>query len=46
MRDLNLNVASKVGNAVITIKDSSADDFTITSVVVEGLFSTTSREMK
>ncbi len=46
MRDMNLNVASKVGNAVITIKDSSIDDFMISSVVVEGLFSTTSREMK
>ena len=46
MRDMNLNVASKVGNAVITIKDSSIDDFMISSVVVEGLFSATSREMK
>lgn len=46
MRDMNLNVASKVGNAVITIKDSSTNDFVISSVVVEGLFSTTSREIK
>jgi hypothetical protein len=45
LADLDLHVASKVGKADITIKDSSADDFKITSIVVEGLFSTTSREM-
>jgi hypothetical protein len=45
LKDLDLHVASKVGKAIITIKDSSANDFKITSVVVEGLFSTTSKEM-
>ena len=46
MRDLDLHVASKVGNVEVTIKDSSPDDFVISSVVIEGLFSTTSKEMK
>jgi hypothetical protein len=46
LRDLDLHVASKVGNAEITIKDVSSDDFTISSIVVEGLYSPTSREMK
>jgi len=46
LKGLDLHVASKVGKADITIKDSSSDDFKITSIVVEGLFSTTSREMK
>jgi hypothetical protein len=46
LKDLDLHVSSKVGKADITIKDSSSDDFKITSIVVEGLFSTTSREMK
>lgn len=46
LADLDLHVASKVGNVTITIKDSSADDFVISSIVVEGLFSPTSREMK
>ena len=46
LADLDLHVASKVGNVDITIKDSSEKDFLISSVVIEGLFSTTSREMK
>lgn len=46
MRDLDLHVASKVGNVDITIKDSSVNDFKISSVVVEGLLTTTSREMR
>lgn len=46
MRDLDLHIASKVGNCVITIKDSSSDDFKITSVVLEGLFTATSRELR
>lgn len=46
LADLDLHVASKVGNCVITVKDSSANDFQITSIVVEGLFSTTSKELK
>jgi hypothetical protein len=46
MRDLDLHVASKVGNVDITIKDSSINDFKISSIVVEGLLTTTSREMR
>lgn len=46
MKDLDLNVASKVGNVDITIYDDSTDNFKITSVVVEGLFNTTSKEMR
>lgn len=46
LKDLDLHIASKVGKADITIKDSSSDDFKITSIVVEGLYSPTSREMK
>lgn len=46
MKDLDLNVASKVGNVDITIYDDTTDNFKITSVVVEGLFNTTSREMR
>jgi hypothetical protein len=46
LRDLDLHIASKVGNVTITLKDSTADDFVISSVVLEGLFNTTSREMR
>jgi hypothetical protein len=46
LRDKDLHVASKVGNVDITIKDSSLDDFVISSIVVEGLFNSTSRELK
>ena len=45
-KDLDLNIASKVDNVDITIYDNTADNFKITSVVVEGLFNTTSREMR
>lgn len=46
MADLDFHVASKVGNVEITIKDSSSNDFKISSIVVEGLLTTTSREMR
>lgn len=46
MRDLDLHISSKVGNVDITIKDSTINDFVISSVVIEGLFSATSKEMK
>lgn len=46
LADLDLHVASKVGKAEITIKDSSINDFTISSIVLEGLLTTTSRELK
>ena len=46
LKDLDLHVSSKIGNVEITIKDDSENDFMISSIVVEGLFSTTSKEMK
>lgn len=46
LADLDLHIASKVGNVEITIKDSSVNDFTISSIVLEGLYQTTSREMR
>jgi hypothetical protein len=46
LADLDLHVSSKVGNVTVTLKDSSSDDFVISSIVVEGLLTTTSRELK
>lgn len=46
MQDLDLSVASKVGNVDITVYDDSENNFNLTSVVVEGLFNSTSREMR
>ena len=46
MRDLDLHISSKVGKVDITIKDSTVNDFVISSIVIEGLFSATSKEMK
>lgn len=46
LRDLDLNVASRVGNATITILDSSANDFKLTSIIVEGMLTVTSKELK
>jgi len=46
LKDLDLHVASRVDNVDITIKDSSINDFNISSVVLEGLFSPTSKELK
>jgi hypothetical protein len=44
--DLDLHIASNVKNVEVSIIDSSRNAFTITSFVLEGLFNTTSREMK
>jgi hypothetical protein len=44
--DLDIHVASKVGNAVISIKDSSVNDFIISSIVLEGLYTASSRELR
>jgi len=46
LKDLDLTVASRVGNVDITILDSSVNDFKLTSVIVEGMMTVTSREMK
>ena len=46
MQDLDLHVSSKVGNVDITIKDSTSDDFVISSIILEGLYTATSKEIK
>ena len=46
MADNDLYVNSKAGNVDITIYDDSDNDFTISSVVVESLFTPTSKEMR
>ena len=46
LRDLDLHIASKVGNVDITIKDSSVNDFNISSIIVEGLLTITSQQTK
>ena len=46
MKDLDFHVSSKVGNVDIFIEDSTSDDFTITSITMEGLYSPTSKEIK
>jgi len=46
MRDLDLHISSKVGNVDITIKDSTADDFRLSSIVLEAMLSVTSKELK
>ena len=46
LRDLDLHIASKVGNVDITIKDSTTNDFTISSIILEGMYKPTSKEMK
>lgn len=46
LRDLNFHVPTRSDNIEITIKDSSSDDFVITSFVLEGLFKPTSKEMR
>jgi hypothetical protein len=46
LKDLDFNVASRVGNVIITIKDTTANDFNLTSVIVEGMFTVTSKELQ
>jgi len=46
MRDLDLHISSKIGNVDITIKDSTADDFRLTSIILEALLAITSKELK
>jgi hypothetical protein len=46
MQDLDLHVASKVGNVELTIKDSTVNDFVISSIILEGLYTATSKEIK
>lgn len=46
LKDLDLHIASKVGNVEIDIYDNTINDFNISSIIMEGLFSPTSREMR
>lgn len=46
LKDLDLHIASKVGNVEITLKDSTSNNFNISSVIVEGLYNPTSKEMR
>ena len=45
-QDLDIHIASKVGNVDITISDETEYDFVISSVIVEGLFTPTSKAIK
>jgi hypothetical protein len=46
VRDLDVHINSKVGNVDITIQDETVNDFVISSVVLEGLYTATSKEIK
>jgi hypothetical protein len=46
MKDLDLHIASKVGNVDIYIEDSTSNDFKISSITMEGLYSPTSRGIR
>ena len=46
LKDLDLTVASRVGNVDITVYDASENDFKLTSVIVEGMLTVTTKEMK
>ena len=46
MEDLDLHISSKVDNCDITISSNTANDFNITSIVMEGLYKPTSRQIK
>ena len=45
-QDLDIHIASKVGNVDITISDETEHDFVISSIIVEGLFTPTSKAIK
>lgn len=44
--DLDMHISSKVGNVDIHIVDSSINDFSISSVILEGLYTPTSNEKR
>lgn len=46
MEDLDLHISSKVDSCDITISSNTANDFNITSIVMEGLYKPTSRQIK
>lgn len=46
LNDLDLHVNSRVGTCAITIKDDTVNDFLIRSVVMEGFYAPSSKEIK
>jgi len=46
MQDLDLHISSRVDKVDIKIIDNTTDDFTLTSFIVEGLYSPTSKELR
>mgnify|MGYP006049136221 FL=1 len=46
MQDLDFHIASKVGNVDIYIEDNTSNDFSISSITMEGLYSPTSKEIR
>lgn len=46
MKDLDFHIASKVGNVDIYIEDNTSNDFSISSITMEGLYSPTSKEIR
>lgn len=44
--DLDMHISSKVGNVDISIVDNTINDFSISSVILEGLFTPTSKEKR
>lgn len=46
MSDLDFHIASKVGNVDIYIEDNTSNDFSISSITMEGLYSPTSKEIR
>lgn len=44
--DLDMHIASKVGNVDISIVDNTINDFSISSIILEGLYSPTSKEKR
>jgi hypothetical protein len=44
--DLDMHISSKVGNVDISIIDNTINDFNISSIILEGLFTPTSKEKR
>lgn len=46
IQDLDFHINSKVGNCELYITDSTLDDFTLRSFILEGLFNQTSKQIR
>lgn len=46
MQDLDFHIASKVSNVTIYIEDNTSNDFSISSITMEGLYSPTSKQIR